>query len=73
MPKQVIPFGRVELERQSVSKVTNNFTSYTAIRENRQAIEENRKAIDELRQMLQAIIEHLDVPYNPAENQTDGD
>lgn len=65
MPKQDIPLGRVELERQTVSSVTNNFSSHTAIRENRQAIGENRQAIEELRQMLQAIIDHLGVPYNP--------
>ena len=54
-----IPLGRVELERRSVSNVTNNFSSHAAIRENREAIEE-------LRRMLQAIIDHLGVPYDPS-------
>ena len=51
-----------------------------AIEENRQAIEENRQAIEEnraailtlakevaiIKEMLQAIIEHQNVPYRPA-------
>lgn len=38
---------------------TLNFVS------DRQAVEENRRAIEELREMLQAIINHLGIPYAP--------
>ncbi len=38
---------------------TLNFVS------DRQAVEENRRAIEELREMLQAIINHLSIPYAP--------
>ena len=58
MSNEDIPVGRIELERHPVGS-TVNFVS------DRQAIEENRRAIEELRQMLQAIIDHLDVPYAP--------
>ena len=58
MSREDIPVGRVELERRPM-KSTLNFVS------DRQAVEENRRAIEELRQMLQAIINHLGVPYAP--------
>ena len=58
MSKEDIPVGRIELERRNVGS-TVNFVS------DRQAIEENRRAIEELREMLQAIIDHLGVPYEP--------
>lgn len=58
MPREDIPVGRVELERRPMQS-TLNFVS------DRQAVEENRRAIEELRQMLQAIINHLGIPYAP--------
>ena len=58
MPREDIPVGRVELERRPMQS-TLNFVS------DRQAVEENRRAIEELREMLQAIINHLDIPYAP--------
>ncbi len=59
MPSKDIPVGRVELEGRPL-RSTLNFVS------DRQVDEENRRAIQELREMLQAIIEHLDVPYVPS-------
>ena len=58
MSNEDIPVGRIELERRNIGS-TVNFAS------DRQAIEENRRAIEELWQMLQAIINHLAVPYTP--------
>lgn len=58
MPREDIPVGRVELERRPMQS-TLNFVS------DRQAVEENRRAIEELREMLQAIINHLSIPYAP--------
>lgn len=58
MSNEDIPVGRIELERRNIGS-TVNFVS------DRQAIEENGRAIEELRQMLQAIIDHLGVPYTP--------
>ena len=58
MSNEEIPVGRIELERRNIGS-TVNFVS------DRQAIEENRRAIEELREMLQAIIDHLGVPYAP--------
>ena len=58
MSNEDIPVGRIELERRNIGS-TVNFAS------DRQAIEENRRSIEELRQMLQAIINHLGVPYTP--------
>ncbi len=58
MPREDIPVGRVELERRPMQS-TLNFVS------DRQAVEENRRAIEELREMLQAIINHLGIPYAP--------
>ena len=60
MTNEDIPVGRIELERRDIGR-TVNFVS------DRQAIEENRRAIEELRQMLQAIIDHLGVPYAPTD------
>lgn len=59
MPIEDIPVGRIELEKRPL-RSTLNFVS------DRQAVEENRMAIQELREMLQAIIDHLGVPYKPA-------
>ncbi len=58
MPSEDIPVGRIELEKQPLQS-SLNFIS------DRQAVAENREAIAELRQMLQAIIDHLGVPYPP--------
>ncbi len=58
MPNDDIPVGRVEFEERPL-RSTLNFIS------DRQAIKENSKAIAELREMLQAIIDHLGVPYAP--------
>lgn len=58
MPSEDIPVGRIELERRPLQS-TLNFVS------GRQVAEENRRAIQELREMLQAIIDHLNVPYEP--------
>ena len=60
MPSEDIPVGRIELEKQPLQS-TLNFIS------DRQAVVENGKAIEELRQMLQAIIDHLGVPYKPSD------
>ena len=58
MPSEDIAVGRVELARRPLQS-TLNFVS------DRQVAEENRRAILELREMLQAIIDHLNVPYEP--------
>ena len=61
MPSEDIPVGRIELEKRPLQS-TLNFVS------DRNAIEVNRQAIEELRQMLQAIIDHLGVPYTPTDS-----
>ena len=58
MPSEDIRVGRIELEKQTLQS-TLNFVS------DRQAVAENRRAIEELRAMLQAVIDHLGVPYPP--------
>jgi len=58
MPSEDIPVGRIELEKRPL-RSTLNFVS------DRKATEENRRAIEELREMLQAVIDHLGVPYAP--------
>ena len=64
MPSDDIPVGRVEFEKRPL-RSTLNFIS------DRQAIKENRKAIEELREMLQAIIDHLGVPYESNDSTTE--
>jgi len=61
MLSEDIPVGRIELEKRPLQS-TLNFVS------DRQAIKENRRAIEELREMLQAIINHLGVPYAPQDS-----
>lgn len=64
MPSEDIPVGRIELEKQPL-RSTLNFLS------DRQGVEDNRRAIEELREMLQAIIDHLGVPYAPKDSATE--
>ncbi|MCY4019587.1 MAG: hypothetical protein OXG39_09280 [Chloroflexi bacterium] len=64
MPSEDIPVGRIELEKQPLQ------SSLNFIRD-RQAVAENRKAIEELRQMIQAIIDHLCVPYPPDDSKAE--
>lgn len=61
MPSEDIPVGRIELEKQPL-RSTLNYVS------DRKAITENRQAIEEIREMLQAIINHLGVPYTPTDS-----
>ena len=58
MPREDIPVGRIELEEKPLRSALN-FVS------DREAVKENRRAIEELREMLQAIIDHLGIPYAP--------
>lgn len=64
MPSEDIPVGRIELEKRPL-RSTLNFVS------DRQGIEDNRRSIEELREMLQAIIDHLGVPYAPNDSATE--
>lgn len=61
MPNEDIPVGRIELEERPL-RSTLNFVS------DREAVKENRRAIEELREMLQAIIDHLGIPYAPKDS-----
>ena len=58
MPREDIPVGRIDFEEKPLRSALN-FVS------DREAVKENRRAIEELREMLQAIIDHLGVPYAP--------
>ena len=61
MPSEDIPVGRIELEKRALQSTLN-------YRSDSQAIEENRRAIEELREMLQAVIDHLGVVYEPQDS-----
>lgn len=58
MPSEDIPVGRIELEKRPLQS-TLNFVN-------------DRQAIEELRDMLQAIIDHLGVPYTPKDSAPKG-